>query len=181
MIKNNCPIRGINILNKAISKIQLHNNQLTSIHADFCQLCILSKCFKPALYFLNSEVNDISKEGGQFDVKYFLLYYYYGGIIYAALKNYKRALFFFEIAITTPSLVVSMIMVEAYKKFILVALILDGKVPTLPKYTSQVVSRVFKHFIRHYNELASAYSTNNPDVFSTVIARHRDIYIRVIV
>jgi len=85
------------------------------------------------------------------------------------------------IPITTPSLVVSMIMVEAYKKFILVALILDGKVPTLPKYTSQVVSRVFKHFIRHYNELASAYSTNNPDVFSTVIARHRDIYIRVIV
>ena len=36
-------------------------------------------------------------QGGQFDAKSFLLYYYYGGMIYLALKNYKRALFFFEI------------------------------------------------------------------------------------
>jgi len=35
-------------------------------------------------------------QGGQFDAKPFLLYYYYGGMIYLALKNYKRALFFFE-------------------------------------------------------------------------------------
>ena len=72
-----------------------------------------------------------------------------------------------------------MIMVEAYKKYILVALILDGKVPPLPKYTSQIVSRLFKHFLRHYNELALAYSTNNSEVLSSVIARNRDVYIRV--
>lgn len=67
-------------------------------------------------------------QGGQFDTKYFLLYYYYGGMIYAALKNYDRALYFFEVAITTPALAVSHIMLEAYKKYILVSLILHGKV-----------------------------------------------------
>merc|ERR1711976_181989 len=47
-------LRGINILTKAISKIQLNASQLTSIHADLCQLCLLSKCMKPALPFLDT-------------------------------------------------------------------------------------------------------------------------------
>ena len=47
-------------------------------------------------------------------------------------------------AITTPSMAVSHIMLEAYKKFIVVSLIHHGKVTVLPKYTSQVVSRFIK-------------------------------------
>lgn len=39
---------------------------------------------------------------------------------------------------------VSHIMLEAYKKYILVSLILHGKVQQLPKYTSQIVARFIK-------------------------------------
>lgn len=39
---------------------------------------------------------------------------------------------------------VSHIMLEAYKKYILVSLILHGKVQPLPKYTSQIVGRFVK-------------------------------------
>ena len=39
---------------------------------------------------------------------------------------------------------VSHVMLEAYKKYILVSLILHGKLPVLPKYTSQVVNRFIK-------------------------------------
>lgn len=39
---------------------------------------------------------------------------------------------------------VSHIMLEAYKKYILVSLILHGKVQQLPKYTSQIVGRFIK-------------------------------------
>lgn len=35
-------------------------------------------------------------------------------------------------------------MLEAYKKYILVSLILHGKVQPLPKYTSQIVGRFIK-------------------------------------
>lgn len=49
-------------------------------------------------------------------------------MIYAALKNFDRALYFFEVAITTPAMAVSHVMLEAYKKYILVSLILHGKV-----------------------------------------------------
>ena len=73
-------------------------------------------------------------QGGQFDAKHFLLYYYYGGMIYAALKNYDRALYFFEVAITTPAMAVSHIMLEAYKKYILISLILHGKVSFIIYY-----------------------------------------------
>ena len=39
---------------------------------------------------------------------------------------------------------VSHIMLESYKKYILVSLILLGKVQQLPKYTSQIVGRFIK-------------------------------------
>lgn len=44
------------------------------------------------------------------------------------MKNYDRALYFFEVVVTVPAMVVSHIMLEAYKKYILVSLILHGKV-----------------------------------------------------
>lgn len=49
-------------------------------------------------------------------------------MIYAAVKQYHRALFFFEVAITTPASAVSFIMLEAYHKYILISLIIHGKV-----------------------------------------------------
>ena len=49
-------------------------------------------------------------------------------MIYAALKNYERSLYFFEVALTTPASAISHIMLESYKKYILVSLILQGKV-----------------------------------------------------
>ncbi|XP_022101393.1 COP9 signalosome complex subunit 3-like [Acanthaster planci] len=171
-------LRGIEILCKAISKIQMHTAQLTSVHADLCQLCLLAKCMKPALPFLDVDITDISKEGGLFDATHFLCYYYYGGMIYAALKKWGRAVYFFEVAITTPSQAVSHIMLEAYKKYILVSLIHHGKLTVLPKYTSLVVGRFIKPLSQPYHELANAYTTNNPQDIRTVILKHSDQFTR---
>lgn len=49
-------------------------------------------------------------------------------MVYTALKNYERALYFFEVCITTPAMAMSHIMLEAYKKFLMVSLIVEGKV-----------------------------------------------------
>ncbi|XP_054711884.1 COP9 signalosome complex subunit 3-like isoform X1 [Uloborus diversus] len=171
-------MRGISLLIKAIQKIQLFNSQLTSIHADLCQLCLLGKCMKPALQFLDIDITDINRENGNYDTKHFLLYFYYGGMIYTSLKNYERALYFYEVAITTPSMAVSHIMLEAYKKYILVSLILYGKIPNLPKFTSQVVGRFIKPLSQAYHDLAIAYATNSPDEVSAVINKYSEIYAR---
>ncbi|KAL5018335.1 hypothetical protein ScPMuIL_004057 [Solemya velum] len=174
LIERKQPIRGIGILVKAINKIQLFSAQLTSIHSNLCQLCLLSKALKPALQFLDFDITDIGKEGGHYDTKDFLLYYYYGGMIYVALKNYARALYFFEVAVTVTSMAVSHIMLESYKKYILVALILHGKVPNLPKYTSQVVARYIKPLCQPYHDLASSYATNNPVELRAVVSKHQE-------
>uniref|UniRef100_A0A2K5ZHQ6 COP9 signalosome subunit 3 n=2 Tax=Catarrhini TaxID=9526 RepID=A0A2K5ZHQ6_MANLE len=144
LVERKQPLRGIGILKQAIDKMQMNTNQLTSIHADLCQLCLLAKCFKPALPYLDVDMMDICKENGAYDAKHFLCYYYYGGMIYTGLKNFERALYFYEQAITTPAMAVSHIMLESYKKYILVSLILLGKVQQLPKYTSQIVGRFIK-------------------------------------
>lgn len=50
---------------------------------------------------------DICKENGAYDAKHFLCYYYYGGMIYTGLKNFERALYFYEQVIFFSSLFLS--------------------------------------------------------------------------
>lgn len=178
LVERKTPARGIEILKKAIRKIQLFDSQLTSVHADLCQLCLLSKNLKPALEFLDTDITSINQEGSQFDAEYFLRYYYYGGMIYTALKNLERAIYFYEVAVTTPALAVSHIMLEAYKKYILVSLIMHGKVGALPKYTSQVVSRFIRPASQPYHELASAYATTRTADVQNVLQKYAEIFSR---
>lgn len=62
-------------------------------------------------------------------------YFLYGGMIYMALKDWERALFFLEVVMATPGISsrdgsggASKIQVEAYKKWILAGLIHQGYV-----------------------------------------------------
>lgn len=103
-------------------------NQLILIYVDFCQFCLLVKCFKFVFLYFDVDMMDICKENGVYDVKYFLCYYYYGGMIYIGLKNFERVFYFYEQVIIIFVMVVSYIMLELYKKYILVFLILFGKV-----------------------------------------------------
>uniref|UniRef100_A0A8C2HL88 COP9 signalosome complex subunit 3 n=1 Tax=Cyprinus carpio TaxID=7962 RepID=A0A8C2HL88_CYPCA len=159
LVERKQPLRGISILKQAIDKMQMNTNQLTSVHADLCQLCLLAKCFKPAVPFLELDMMDICKENGAYDAKHFLCYYYYGGMIYTAMA-------------------VSHIMLEAYKKYILVSLILHGKVQQLPKYTSQIVGRFIKPLSNAYHELAQVYASNNPAELRAVVSRHGETFTR---
>uniref|UniRef100_A0A671Y9T4 COP9 signalosome complex subunit 3 n=1 Tax=Sparus aurata TaxID=8175 RepID=A0A671Y9T4_SPAAU len=178
LVERKQPLRGVVVLKQAIDKMQMNTNQLTSVHADLCQLCLLAKCFKPALPFLELDMMDICKENGAYDAKHFLCYYYYGGMIYTGLKNFERALYFYEQAITTPAMAVSHIMLEAYKKYILVSLILHGKVQPLPKYTSQIVGRFVKPLSQAYHELAQVYTTNNPAELRSLVNKHSETFTR---
>lgn len=62
LVEQKQALRGITLMTKAIKKIQLFDSQLTSVHADLCQLCMLAKCFKPALEILDIDITAISQE-----------------------------------------------------------------------------------------------------------------------
>jgi len=128
------PKRGLVLLRTAIQNLQYdanlsscRPNKLTTVHADLLQLSLASKNFTIALDVLANEVLDIHKPfNAKFDSKFLLSYFYYGGCIYAAMKEYQSALFFFEQALSAPASVISQIMIESYKKFILISLISTG-------------------------------------------------------
>jgi COP9 signalosome complex subunit 3 len=119
-------------------------------------------------------------QNGSLDPKYVLLYYYYGGMVYSLLKEWDKALFMFQMCVTTPAMAVSHIMLEAYKKHILVSLIRLRKVPALPKYTSNVVNRFFKHLALPYHDLINAFSQNDPAEFDRVVTKHTEVFTRYV-
>ena len=176
LCKRSMAIRGIRPLCNAVDKAQTMPSQLTSIHADLCQLCLAARCLKPALKYIDVEMTDIAKENGCFECKHFLAYYYYSGMIYSALKNYNRAVFCFEQAVSCPASVVSHIMLEAFKKYSLIQLIMEGESLPLPKYTSHVVTRFVKVLCSEYNELTQAFATKDPAKLSTVIQTHTNVF-----
>lgn len=61
--------------------------------------------------------------------KFVLDYLYNGACVFIELRKYEEALFLLETLITIPSYSVQDQLVEGYKKFVLVSLLLNGKVP----------------------------------------------------
>jgi len=171
--------RGIGLMTRAIRKIQLTETSLTTIHADLCKLCLIAKCFPPALAFLNTDINQINKENNQFDASYLLLYYYYGGCIYTAVKQFERAFYFFEVAVTCPTAAVSHIMLESYKKYQLVGLLVHGDKPrdvvALPKFTSPLVTKFLKPLCGGYNDLVTAYHSNNAEELRAAVTKYQEL------
>lgn len=181
LVKSNRAVSGINLISNAITKLQTHRSQLTRIHSDYCLLCLDSKCLNPALKFLEVDYTEIQKtDDREENVKHVLLYYYYGGLIYAAIKNFERASYFFEVVLTVPANVVSPIMQETYKKQIILNLLLNGKLPEnmLPKYTSSCVFRQKKQVAQTYLKLANEYSSLNHEKIRRLVNSHVNVYTR---
>jgi COP9 signalosome complex subunit 3 len=170
------PMRGIVPLRTAIAAISDDTKHLTPLHTDFVQLCLLAKCYRTALPVVDDEVFEVSTEATGLTPKDLLCYYYYGGRVYIGLKQYKKALEFFKLVFTAPAIVLSAIMVEAYKKFVLVSLIVHGQVTSIPKYTSSVVHRHIKNAAAPYQELANAYLTHSTEDVQKCIAGNAETF-----
>ncbi|MCO5597083.1 hypothetical protein L7F22_051157 [Adiantum nelumboides] len=79
-------------------------------------------------------------------------------------------------AITAPATVLSAIVVESYKKFILVALIHCGQVPAFPKYTPSVSQRYLKTCTKDYLELANCFSSRNIGDLQRCVGSHEEAF-----
>lgn len=183
LIQSNRPKRGLLILRTAIKNLQtvstsaFKSNLLTTVHSDLLQLCLASKNFTLGLDLISNDILDILKpQNSNFDSKYLLSYFYYAGCIYGAVKQFDSALFYLEQALTVPASVLSQIMIESYKKFILISLISKGKLPTLPKYTSRIVINQIKPICAIYHELASAFTNFDLDKLNSLVQKYHDVF-----
>lgn len=82
---------------------------------------------------------------------------------YLAVRRYKEAFFFLEVVITAPVIqgIASSIMVEAYKKWLLVGLLLNGVAPSIPKSASQSAMKNIRAVCKPYECVAEAFRSCN--------------------
>ena len=78
--------------------------------------------------------------------------------------------------ITAPANVLSEVVVAAYKKFVLVSLILDGQMPMLPKFVSPVVQRQIKASTTAYHDFGNAFKKLDEGELRTVIAENSEAF-----
>jgi COP9 signalosome complex subunit 3 len=175
-LEANQSIRAVKPLRIAITKLRPSSEVLTPLHADFLQVCLHSKCYNAAREILDTEVFEVNPEATTITSKDVLLFYYYGGMAYTGLKQFKKALNFFRLAVSMPAQMLSAIMVEAYKKYVLLSLLVHGKLLSLPRYTSNVVVRYQKNNFPQYQEFANAFAAHNTDDLHKIAQTHIDIF-----
>ncbi|OQS07184.1 COP9 signalosome complex subunit 3 [Thraustotheca clavata] len=144
-----------------IADVKLQHSReysLTPFHTAFALASLHSKCYHAALPILNKPNFEVSPFITSLDV---LEYFYYGGMINIGLKRFRDAAEFFLLVITAPANALSAIVIEAFKKYILVYLILHGDVPVLPKSTSVVVSHGLHAHTATYETFASQYKSKD--------------------
>lgn len=90
-----------------------------------------------------------------------LEYFFCCGLIYMGLEKWEMAQEYLENAIIYPSKAsaVSKIQVEAYKKWILIGLMMDGKMPHLPDDTSETSAKTYRTLAKHYESVAFLFET----------------------
>jgi len=170
-------MRAIKPLKAAIHKIS-HDDQITPQHYMFILACIKAKCYTIGKIILDTNpfcIEPIKTGIESVDVR---LYFYYGGVVYSALKMYKHAQDFFLNVISFPAFLTSEIMIEAYKKYVLVSLIHEGNVPSVSRFTGNGISRHIKQRCQAYEDLTNSYGTHSPEDFNNCIINHQDILLK---
>lgn len=152
------PLLATRPIREAILRLDPSCAVFTSTHLLFIQLCLKARSYACALPVLDKHVchfpalssrassnlssslctrnetsltfiTDSSGLSSKLTYKDYLRYFLYGGMVYMALKKWRKALHLLGVVISMPTAgSISMVMVEAYKKWVLVGLLAKGKV-----------------------------------------------------
>ncbi|KAH8592768.1 hypothetical protein B0O99DRAFT_628935 [Bisporella sp. PMI_857] len=179
--------RAIAPVRDVILRIDPSGSLLTSRHLLLVQLALESRHFEEAipvldksiLYFpgtpsqpkskflcdmelpSSSYMNSNLHQSGRLRYQDILEYFLWGGMVYIGLGRWKSALIYLESAITYPirGNSVSRIMVEAYKKWVLVGLLVEGKLLPLPKSVDGNATKAFRIIGKPYESIANIFET----------------------
>ncbi|CAM9752892.1 unnamed protein product [Ectocarpus sp. 12 AP-2014] len=149
-------------LRSAAIKMDGERSSLTPLHPEFLQCCIAAKCYSLGARFMDDRpIFGVEPVATGLTPVHFLRHFYYGGIVYIGAKQWKEALDSFLMLLTIPANVLSSLVIEGYKKMMLVSLIISGEVPPLPKYASNSVTRHLKSHTSDYEALVSCFQAGD--------------------
>lgn len=99
--------------------------------------------------------------------EYVLEYYLLGAHVYIGMRNFDRARLFLECVILSPTQLhaASALQVEAYKKWVLLGLLADGKSYPFPRTADQQVIKSIKAVSKAYTALAEDFEKRDQKKF----------------
>lgn len=131
----------------ALEKMVPNAETLVPVHTEFLRVCLKAKAYHFASRVLDRPIYDIALSSSnctQMTSQSFLCYFYYGAMIRIGLKEYRNALQMLLVVLTCPGSCLSAIQADAYKKYVLVSLKVNGDVAPLPVYVSHIIQRFAK-------------------------------------
>mmetsp|Transcript_25550 Transcript_25550/g.71462 ORF Transcript_25550/g.71462 Transcript_25550/m.71462 type:complete len:427 (+) Transcript_25550:308-1588(+) len=175
-IRTGMPKTAILPLRSALQKMQPSPEDLTPLHGDLFQVCILAKCYHAAVEILNLPITNVAPDLTGSTPRDFLLYAYYGGLIRIGRKQYGDAVNLLLLAVTAPSSVASAISIAAYQKYVLLSLMHGAADAALPRSTPAPVSRQIKSECTPYQEFLQAYNRRSVSELESVAQSHAHVF-----
>ncbi|KIW27912.1 uncharacterized protein PV07_07609 [Cladophialophora immunda] len=198
-------VPAVSLLHHVILRLDSSSSTLTSTHRTFLRLCLLSQAYAEAVRILDHPIyhipssrpdprtnrclcsgsdqpwNFLSPATGlslPVTSRTYLEYYLMGGMCYMAVRRYKDAMFFLEAAFTAPTVqnVASIIMVDAYKKWLFVGLLLTGATPPIPKSVGQNAIRNIRALARPYEAVAEVFKGSSIELLRAEIEAGNQIW-----
>ncbi|KAG4305738.1 hypothetical protein PORY_000648 [Pneumocystis oryctolagi] len=150
---------------------------LTPIHVIFVKQCFVAKAYKEAQFLLDSDIEFFHKSNEITYIDY-LLYHFYGALLYVKLKFFSRALYFLGRIISALTLNTSAIQINAYKKFVILSLIVNGKMEHVPYITDAISIKSYIFFGKAYNIFAKAYEHQDHEEIKDTYFEYRNLFIK---
>ncbi|KAG6085308.1 hypothetical protein E4U15_001275 [Claviceps sp. LM218 group G6] len=176
---------AVELLVTAILRIEPTGSLFTSTHFVLAQLAYNSNSVEPALrvidreilfypHTMNTKVNSVLCDPSLPPTSYIstisgltdqitsttvLEYGYIRGLMYMSRREWTKAKEAFEQVILHPTKdrAMSKIMLDSYKRWVLVALLGQGKAPTLPSYSTGTAHLIYEIAAKAYDSVAQAF------------------------
>ena len=175
-LENNLSMKALKYVLVGIERFRLNSEYLTPLHQSYLCLALKAKNYKAGYDLIETRIFDIDPSITGLTPRDMLLYYYYGGMVYIGVKQYTKALDFFNNALTVPAYALSAIMVECFKKFVLVSLLVHGKYLGISKNATQLVHRHMKTFCSQYVDFANAFASNESAKVREIVDKNRELF-----
>ncbi|KAI0601248.1 hypothetical protein F4775DRAFT_437940 [Biscogniauxia sp. FL1348] len=100
------------------------------------------------------------------------------GMMYCARREWEKAHAAFERVVTFPTREggASKIMVEAYKKWVLVGLLLNGKLADPPSYTGATANKLYGTLGKPYTSVAASFVTENAEALKMEVGKNAELW-----
>ncbi|KAF2102246.1 hypothetical protein NA57DRAFT_34602 [Rhizodiscina lignyota] len=199
------PVLAIHPFRSALLRLDPEGGVLTTHHLTFLRLCMASQAYGEALPILSNIIHSFPpKDASNIDAPYLCSnhavsgafineksgftdlvsieqvqeYFLLGGMAYIALQMWEDAQIFLEHVLVTPTQnVATGMMVEAYRKWLLVGCLATGQVPKPSKLINQGAIKDLKASSPHYTSLADIFVSENAPRLAAEVSEGAQLWI----